>query len=144
MDIARRILLVAVAFASLTTGALAGPSVVGSWKGHLIMDTTKMPKAPNAQAQAQMDQGMAKLKKTVISITFKGNKTFSATTSGMPGQDKPQNGTWTQSGNTVTLTGTNKGPDGKAHPQTFTLSKDGKTLSTAVSGGAVKIVLARA
>jgi len=144
VTLANRLLFIAATLGALSACALAGPSPVGTWKGHVTIDGSKLPKAPNPQVQKARDQQIAQAGKTQITMTVKSNKTFTVTTiHGGPQSGKPQAGTWTQSGSNVTLTGNEKGPDGKLHPQTFTLSANGKTLSTVVPGGIIKVVLTR-
>jgi len=120
--------------------AIAGTSPVGNWTGRIVVDTSKMATKPDPQTQEKIRTGIQAAQKVVISMTFKANKTFTAKTSGGPVAGKTQTGTWSQSGNTVTLTRSDKAPDGKLHSQVFTMSKNGKTLSFTIPGGAMGIV----
>ena len=132
MQAPQRIFLALIALAAFCTSAFAGPSPVGTWKGHIVLDVAKLPKAPNPQAQKMMDEQIAKAKAAVIKLTFKANKTFTATSTGMPGSDNSDNGTWTQTGNTVTIKSTkpSKNPQVPTKPtQNLTLSSDGKTMT---------------
>ena len=82
--------------------------VAGKWKGKVILDTSKMPKAQNPQQQKAMENGFAGVKKMVIMLELKANKTYIADAQNMPGKAAPEHneGTWKQEGNTLWLTST--------------------------------------
>jgi len=114
--------------------ATAGNSPVGTWTGRIVVDISKITTKPDPQTMARIRQGAQQAKKIVISMTFKSNKTFAENFTGGQAPSKAQTGTWSQSGNTVTLTGSEKRPDGKLHSQVFTMAKNGKTLSLSSTG----------
>lgn len=114
--------------AALSVQALAA-GVVGVWKGHVVVDTSKMSKTLTPQQQQMIQQSIAATKSMVITLTIKANKTYTASVSGAPGAPSTDTGTWKQSGNSVTMTGSKPGPSGKPDSQTMTLSKDGKTMT---------------
>ena len=119
-----------LAFSALTLSVAAfAVDISGVWTLQIQMDVSKLPADQQTKAKAQL----SKFKSTV---TFKKDKTFSAVSSGTPdGKSHTSTGTWSQTGDTVTLT--TKTSDGKAvkgGSQVVKLSKDGKTMSTSVSG----------
>lgn len=119
-----------LAFAALSLSVVAfAADITGVWVLQIQMDVSKLPADQQAKAKAQL----TKFKSTV---TFKKDKTFSAVSAGTPdGKSHTSTGTWSQSGDTVTLT--TKTSDGKAvkgADQVVKLSKDGKTMSTSVTG----------
>lgn len=126
--------------ATIVSVAVAA-SPVGSWVGKIVID--KMPPMPpNATAQQkQQVQGMLdQLKKVRINMSIKANKTFAVKAPSMFGQPATNaEGTWKQTGSTITLTTTKENgkpaAGTKAKPQDFTLSKDGKTISMSGMGG---------
>jgi hypothetical protein len=138
MKIFSRTVAFAGAFAVLTTAVFA-QSVVGAWKGKVSMDLSKFPKAQNPQQQQMIDQMVEQMKKMQISLSLAANKTYTATASGLPGQQGAQKaeGKWTLAGRTLTLTTTKE--NGKApknnKPQKFTLSPDGKKLTMVMEQG---------
>lgn len=132
-----RKLVLASALLAISVAALASPNLVGKWNGH-ITSFPNMPKASTPQEQKQVSAMMAKIKKMVITINLKSNKTFTATVTGFPmgGVDKKtQTGTWSLNGSTLSLTG--KESNGKSHTQTFDLAKNGRSFSTSQMGATV-------
>lgn len=125
----RAILLVSsLAFA---LAAFGDPSPVGTWKGHLVIDASKMTlKDPTQLKMAQQQIDYAR--KLEITLTIKADKTFT-------GNPPPASGTWSMKGNQLTLS-----VKGKPNAQMFVLSKDGKTLTNSLptnQGVVSKIVL---
>ena len=131
--------------------ALAAGSVVGTWKGVIVMDTSKLPKPKDANQQKMMDAGIAMVKKMKITLNLKADKTYAASFSGGPdGASKTSTGKWSQSGTTVTMTPQKDGgkpvTGEQAKPQKLTVSADGKTLTMSPpsqGGMSVKIVFSR-
>jgi len=107
-------------------------NAAGSWKGKVKIDMSTMPKAQNAQQQAQLDAAMKQLSSMVITLVMKPNKTFTISAPGMGGQ-KPHSstGTWSQKGNQVTLTTvtTDGKPEKNQKPMTATITPNGKTMT---------------
>jgi len=136
---------VALAVAAFGTSAMA-QSPVGVWKGHIVID--KMPPIPANAPPAQkkmMEDMFAKMKQMVFTLTFKKDKTCTIGVPAMAPGGKPtsQNGTWTQSGKTVTIK-SDKKTGGPNDAQSGTLSADGKTLTInppAQGGFSAKLVL---
>ncbi len=124
----------AVTTAAIMTAAIASTNVTGAWKGKILLDVSKMPKAQNPQQQQMMDGVLAGIKKMSINLSLNANKTFTMSASGLPqnAPNKKAEGTWTQSGNALTLKITKedgKAPTMKQEPQVITVSADGKTLT---------------
>jgi hypothetical protein len=141
MKFAQRFFLVVTALAVLATVSLAAQNPVGTWKGKVLLDTSKMPKMTNPDQKKMMDKMLATTRAMVITIVMKSDKTYVATMTGGP-NTPPEGGTWSVKGNTVTMTSKKKG--GQSQP--FTLSADGKTMSMslpAMMGATGKIVLKR-
>jgi hypothetical protein len=123
---------IAVAAAALTVlSALAAPAtnVLGTWKGKLSIDKSKLP--PNA-SPAQVAQGQAMFAKLALLLTLKKDGTFIFKLQGAPGQpeQKPQTGKWTIKGAELTIVVGN-------HPQKFTVAKNGKSFTAAQSSGVI-------
>jgi hypothetical protein len=123
--------LIALATCLLATSAVA-QSAAGTWKGKLKMDLSAMPKMQDPKMQAMIQQQMDMVKKMVLNLSLKSDKTYSITVTGLP-KDAPSGntkdaGTWSQTGDTVTIKSTmKKGNMNK--PQTLMLSKDKKILN---------------
>jgi hypothetical protein len=118
---------------AIAAAAYAAPSPVGTWKGSLVIDDSKMTLADPAQIKAVKGQ-IASARKIQVAVTIKADKTFT-------GNPPPTSGTWTIKGNNVTLTS-----KGKPAGQVFVLSKDGKTMVNTLptqQGISTKIVLKR-
>ncbi|HVT14491.1 MAG TPA: hypothetical protein VHE55_19680 [Fimbriimonadaceae bacterium] len=133
MKFAQRFFVVATAVAALSVQVLAA-GVVGVWKGHIVVDSSKMDKTLTPQQQQMMKQSIAATKSMVITLTMKADKTYSASVSGTPGADNADTGTWKQAGNKITMTGSKPGPGGKPDVQTLVLSKDGKSMTMTLPG----------
>lgn len=134
----RRIAAV-IAGVALATASFAA-SVVGTWHGHFDLSQFK---APAGMDPHQVQQSRDMMSKVKITLTFKGDKTYSTTFVGLPGSNAPHNGTWTQAGNAVT-TKPSKAPQRGPSTLTFTLSRDGKSLTASPQGsGGVRVVFTR-
>ena len=70
-----------------------------------------------------MDAGLAQIKKMVVTLELKPNKTYVADAKNLPGKKAPEynEGTWKQEGNTLWLTSTksNGKPTTDKKPQKF-------------------------
>jgi hypothetical protein len=111
----------------------------GTYSGKILIDKSKMPKAPNPEQQKQMDAMFAKIGLMKINLVMKSNKTFTISMEGGPLPKKNDaQGTWSQKGDTVTMKTTKQ--DGKdvsganGQVQNLTLSKDGRTLTLDAAG----------
>jgi len=124
------------ALATLLTSAAASTPIIGVWKGHISFDSSKLPNIsdPN-QKKLAMDQVKA-AGQIKITLTLKGDHTFSLISIGGPKQMAPLNGTYTASGSSVTITA-----KGQTTPQTFALSKDSHSMS--LSQGALNITFSK-
>lgn len=132
MKFAHKILVAGAVLSVFAASALAANNPVGSWKGKMSMDASALSKIPAAQQQMIKD-GFAK---TSLALTMKANKTFVIKVSHgamgkQPAGSETSEGTWKQSGNTITLTNTkDNGKESKNKtPINFTLSKDGKSMT---------------
>jgi hypothetical protein len=132
-----RIALVA-ALAVLSALALAA-DVSGKWKGHVSIDVSKLPKASNAQEQAQIDQVIKMIKAVKMDLTVNKNKTYSMVVNGGPQKHVETAGVWKLEGSTFTLEPQKR--NGKAtpggHPQPYTLAKNGRAMSGTFQGATV-------
>jgi hypothetical protein len=123
-------------FAGIITVAAASGPISGVWHGHITIDTSKLPPMTDP-TQKQMVQAQIKAASQVkVTLTLKGDKTFSVVTTGGPKAQPPTNGTYTATATSVTIK-----PSGKTKTQSFTVSKDGKTLS--MSQGPVTVTFVR-
>lgn len=133
--------------AALSSSVLAGSNAAGTWKGHITLDTSKMQKQKDPKVQAQIMDSLKKAASVTINLTLKPNKTYSATTTGGPvANQPPDTGTWSQTGNSVTMTSTKKKTPAKSDTQTLTMSPNGKTMSLtlpSMMGIVAKVVFSR-
>ena len=101
------------ATAVLATVALAAPSPVGIWKGHIKLN---MPANATPQQAAASTSMIAKI---AITMILRKDHTWSSTISGMPAAanraPKQQSGTWSTAGNIVSL----RDPKQPKNPQKF-------------------------
>ncbi|MDR3690459.1 MAG: hypothetical protein P4L46_13865 [Fimbriimonas sp.] len=107
------------ALAILAASALAGP-ITGTWRGRLKIDASRARVAQTADLKHRMN----KAQQAPFSLTLNPNHTFSIAGTGVPSRS----GTWTTTGNSLTLQGSVNGKNIGA-PEVYNLSKDGKTLS---------------
>jgi hypothetical protein len=116
---------------AIAAAAWSGQSPVGTWKGHIVFDASKMAlKDPSQVGMAKRQ--MASAETILVIVTIKADKTFT-------GDPPPTTGTWTMKGNQVVLSAS-----GKPGGQVFVLSKDGKTMTNTMppsQGIVTKIVL---
>jgi len=140
--------LIIAAFASSLSGVFA-QNVVGTWKGNIEVDTSKLPKPKDDSQRKAMEAGLASIKALRLILVLKSDKTYTTTYTGGPSQEKDRtsSGKWSQSGSTVTITplkNSGKPVTGNlAKPQKLFLSPDGKKLTLtppSQNGVTVKVV----
>lgn len=141
MSNAKRILSVGAVLAALVATTFAATNVVGSWTGRVSVDTSKLPQQSDPLAQKQMKTMRDMMAKVVLHVKLKADKTYTATTTGVPGgKEQKEAGTWSISGSTVTIkttTSNGKPATGQAaKAQKLALSKDGKTMTETQSSPA--------
>lgn len=131
MKCCRAILIPALVFLAIASIAQSG--VLGTWKGKISIDMTKMPKMEAAEKAKVEEQMKAVLSKMVMTLVFKADKTFTVTVKNLPGKtgDQSAGGTWKQTGNKIAMTTTteNGKPAKKKEVQTLIVSPDGKKLT---------------
>jgi len=90
-------------FALLSVASAFGTSVIGTWYGHPDLSKVKQPADIDADRFKLMKAASGKLR---VVLTLKAGNAFSAILTGISGQ-KPLkiNGTWSQSGHTISLVG---------------------------------------
>lgn len=136
MSSTRRFIALAITM-SLAASLLAA-GITGKWKGKVVLDASKLPGAQNEQQRKQMEAGFAMIKKMVIHLDLKANKTYVADAKNMPGgqPDQHSEGTWKQDGNTLWLTAIrdNGKPANDKKPQRFLIQDKGRKLVMAESG----------
>ncbi len=100
--------------------------------------------ATNPQQQQMMAQMKAAMEKMTLTLDLKKDHTYTVHMTGGPtgGGEHSDHGTWSQSGNKVTLTGSKDVRRGR-NSQEFALSKDGKTMSFNVPNGQGNVVFTR-
>ena len=129
--------LIAAAFVAHAASLLA-VNVVGVWKGKVTIDSASAPKPQNDQQKQAMEGGMAMVKKMVVTLTLKTNKTYTAEAKNAPGKPGPEKseGTWKQEGNALWLTPAkdNGKPAPDKKPQKFLILDGGRKLSLAAEG----------
>lgn len=108
-------------------------SPVGTWTGKIELKMPKLPANMPPEQKAMMDKMLGQMKQARIVLTFKGDKTYTAESKGMPGPSgasTKSGGTWSQSGKTITMTAKEKPgqPTGAPKNQTMNFSADGKSL----------------
>ncbi len=130
-------------------GAHADVSPVGTWKGGMQIDRSKLPKPKNDQERKGLEQAIAQMKKASFTIVIKADKTYSGEISGAGPKTVRTEGKWTQTGSTLKLQRTKfngEAQKGTMPPQIVKISADGKTLTleAAETGGLAKIILKKA
>ena len=113
--------------ALLMTSALAAGPITGVWHGHISFDTTKIPPTTDATQKSAMMKQVQTAEQIKITLTLKGDHTFSIVTIGGPGKQEPTSGTYSATGSSVTIHPVKAGKPGPA--KTFALSKDGHSFS---------------
>lgn len=142
----------------MVSGAALAQNVTGLWKGSLVVDTSKLPKPKDEAQKKQMDAAMAMVRGIKVSLDMKANKTFVMKVTGLPqmtgadGKKTPEGqtaeGTWTQSGNKLTLKVTKSNgaaPKGENPPQQVLILEGGKKLELTPTGGGMggKVIFVR-
>jgi hypothetical protein len=131
----RRFLALSIAMS--ISASLLAVGVVGKWKGKVVLDVSKLPKAQNEQQKKSMEAGFAMVKKMVIILDLKANKTYTGEAKNMPGgqPDQRSEGTWRQEGNVLWLTSIrdNGKPATDKKPQKFLIQDKGRKLVMAES-----------
>ena len=146
MNTTRR-LLVGLAAISLCALSLAS-NPVGHWRGKIHLDASKMPKSSQMDAEQQkkfMAQMKTMMEKMVIELNLKKDHTFIVHVTGAPNQagSQDQHGTWSQKGDTLTLTGSKDTSHGKGS-QNFHISHNGKILTLDSKEGPGSLTFTRA
>jgi len=139
-----------VAFLALAIGAVAqNTSVLGSWKGHMVVDRSKVPPAKSAADKALMDKRIAGGLSLTFNLSFTNDGHFKLLThfpkSDLgPGSDATQEGAWVQKGNAVTCDfQTVNGKKTDRHTRTMTLRKGGKELVSGTFEASARILYVR-
>ena len=134
-----RFFFVATAVLVFAAASLA-VEVTGAWKGQIVIDARQMPKPTDQKQRQAMENGLAMIRRMVIDLNLRPNRTFAVRMSGGPQGQPPRRaeGKWSQSGNRITLsTTTEDGKPAKKGPnstQTFTLAPNGRTMSMTLPG----------
>jgi hypothetical protein len=116
--------LVLLAVASL---CIATQSAVGTWKGHVVVDTSKMKQVTPAQRKALLAQVTASQNAT-YTLILNANRTYVARSSMDRKPSDADSGSWIQVASTVKLTSTKKA-DLKPGGWALQMSANGKTLT---------------
>jgi hypothetical protein len=125
-------------------GSSFAQSVVGSWRGHLVVDRSTLPKPKSANEAQQMEKQLKLMDTEKLSLTIRANKTFTFSGEnmmGVPGKNTTE-GIYKVSGKTMTMTA--KTSDGKpttgaaAQPRNLLIGPKTLTLLTPTKG-AVKV-----
>jgi hypothetical protein len=132
------------AFTVVAGSAFAGTNVVGSWKGKLKFDLSKVPAEQKQMAQ----QKIAMLSKMTFGLTLVKNGKFTMQISGFPTQPggktpPPQTGSWSIKGGQLSLIPDAPNAQMKPPPQVFIVSKDGKSFSASQGNGSAVITFSR-
>ena len=96
-----------------------------------------------AQQKAMVEQQLGTVRNIVLLLDLKSNKTYTLKVTGAPQQpkgDQGDNGSWTQSGNTITFKSA-KNKTEKA--QTIKVAPNGKSMTLIAPGGQGKVVFTR-
>jgi hypothetical protein len=128
--------LVVFAATCLFTSAIA-QSPVGKWTGKLNLKMPQLPATADANTRQMVEQGLAAVKKMTLHLTFNKDKTYTMFTKDAPAQaggEQKDNGTWSQSGKTISIISTRKGKKAE-QPQTMVFSADAKVLTMTLPGG---------
>ncbi|HWD42083.1 MAG TPA: hypothetical protein VG944_24810 [Fimbriimonas sp.] len=122
------------ALATFAVASSFAASVVGTWHGHVDLRGLKIPaNAPPDQVKSVK----AMFSKMKLDLTLKANKTFSVSYAGLGEKPGSDSGTWSQSGNKVSL-------KVKGHPQVATVSANGKSMvMIAPNGLGFKVIFTR-
>ena len=126
--------------ASLAAAVASAASPVGTWTGKFFI---KMPPIPASAPPAQREfatKMMAQFKNGKIVMNMKADKTYTAKMVGISiGASGDESGTWSQTGNTVTI----KDKRNPSHPQALEMSKDGKKMTLKLPKDQGQVVFTR-
>ncbi len=135
MKLVQRFFLTAV-FAALSVSVFAA-GVVGTWHGKVLIDSSKLPPAKTPEQQRNMAMALNMVKQVQITMNFKADKTYTASAKGgmIRKQDQSDSGTWSQSGNIVTITPKKKMATQKQKSENLVMSADGRTMTVTIPSG---------
>ncbi len=127
--------------ASLAAAVASAANPVGTWTGKFLIKMPPVPASATPQQKQMMTKMMAQVKAGRITMSLKANKTYTAKITGMPMVPNGGNetGTWSQTGNAVTIKD-NKRPN---NPQKLTMSADGKKMTLLLPNGQGSVVFTR-
>jgi len=129
---------VVAAVAALGTTAMAAPNAVGKWKGKIQFTLPKLPPNLTPQQRQMIDQQLAQVRKMTLNLNLQQGGKYSMLVTGGPAgmKNNTDTGTWSQSGNTVTIKSAKKSQNPQANkPQNLTLAANGRTMTLIMPPG---------
>ena len=126
-----KIIAAVATLAAFATSALA-VNLTGTWHGKVVLDAAVLAKLKTPQQKAMIQKMISSMQ---VSLTLNANKTYNAMMK-QGAKSESDNGTWTQSGSTLTLT---PGPKSKGDhkPQNMTISGNTLVMQTGRGGKVV-------
>lgn len=126
--------LVSLALVAASYSAFGQADLIGTWKGKSQIDTSKMPKAKDAEQQKKINEFLAQLKKLSITLNLKKGGLYTVNIANAPGPQPNQSeeGTWKVQKDQLITTATKengKAPRPNNKPQTLTIDKAHKHLT---------------
>ena len=114
------------ALASIMSIAAAAGPITGVWHGHVTFDVSKLPPMTDPNQKKMMMAQIKSQEQIKITLTLKGDKTFTIVAIGGPRQQPPVTGTYTATASVLTIRPVVKG---KTIDQVFNIAKDGKSMT---------------
>lgn len=113
---------------ALSSSALATGSLAGIWHGRIRFDMSNLPQLKNPRKNAARIANLTKLQQYSLTLTLKGDNTYTLRTIGGPNLTPQITGTWRVTGSSLSLQQMDHGQE-RGYPQVYTLDKSSKSFS---------------
>lgn len=107
---------------------MASGSLVGIWHGRIHFDMSKLPSLKNPRQNSARLAGLRKLEQYSLTLTLKGDHSYTLLTSGGPKGGPQVNGKWTVLGSSLSLQQMAQGQE-RGYPLVYTIDRSEKSFS---------------